>query len=60
MARWEELPEYERQYLAGLRLPEFDHTPWDPRQAAVGKANRADLDRRYRAPGRQALPVLFR
>ena len=30
MARWEELPEYERQYLAGLRLPEFDHTPWTP------------------------------
>ena len=30
MARWEDLPEYEREYLSGLRLLEFDDTPWTP------------------------------
>ena len=27
MARWEELPEYEREYLASMRMPTFESTP---------------------------------
>ncbi|MDA0812106.1 MAG: glycine/sarcosine/betaine reductase selenoprotein B family protein [Verrucomicrobia bacterium] len=30
MARWEELPDYEQTYLAGMKLPEFKEIPWTP------------------------------
>lgn len=41
MARWEDLPKYERDYLAGMRLPEFDDTPWT--QAAPVPESRVAL-----------------
>lgn len=33
MARWEELPEFEREYLGKLPLPTFESTPWTPASA---------------------------
>ena len=36
MARWEDLPEYEQTYIAGMRLPEFDETPWTPAKTPAG------------------------
>ena len=28
MVRWSELPDFEKSYLGGMKLPEFKETPW--------------------------------
>ena len=54
MARWEDLPEYEREYLAGLCLPEFDQTPWTPAKALpesrIALISTAGIERRGDRP----------
>ena len=54
MARWEDLPKYERDYLAGMRLPEFDDTPWTPAtsvsESRVALMTTAGIERRDDKP----------
>lgn len=54
MARWEDLPQYEQDYLAGLRLPEFDHTPWTPAKSVsesrIALISTAGIERRGDKP----------
>lgn len=54
MARWEDLPEHEREYLSGLRLLEFDDTPWTlPRplsESRVALMTTAGIERRSDKP----------
>lgn len=54
MARWEDLPKYERDYLAGLRLPEFDGTPWTPAkpvsESRIALISTAGIERRGDKP----------
>ncbi len=54
MARWEDLPQYEQDYLAGLRLPEFNHTPWTPAkpvsESRIALISTAGIERRGDKP----------
>jgi len=54
MARWEDLPEYERDYLADLPLPDFDHTPWTPAkpvtESRIALISTAGIERRGDKP----------
>ena len=54
MARWEELPKYERDYLDGMRLPEFDGTPWTPpkpiSKSRIALISTAGIERRGDKP----------
>ena len=54
MARWEDLPEYEREYLSGLRLLEFDDTPWTPArpvsESRIALMSTAGIERRSDEP----------
>ena len=54
MARWDELPKYEQDYLSGMRLPEFDHTPWTPSkpvsESRIALISTAGIERRGDKP----------
>ena len=54
MARWEELPEYERNYLAGMKLPVFEETAWTPggpvKERRVALISTAGIERRGDKP----------
>ncbi|MCE2491829.1 MAG: selenoprotein B glycine/betaine/sarcosine/D-proline reductase [Alphaproteobacteria bacterium] len=54
MARWEDLPEYERDYLADLPLPDFDYTPWTPAkpvtESRIALISTAGIERRGDKP----------
>jgi len=54
MARWDELPKFEQDYLVGLRLPEFEGTPWTPAkpvvESRVAMISTAGIERRGDKP----------
>jgi len=54
MARWKDLPKYEQDYLADLRLPEFDHTPWTSAkpisESRIALTSTAGIERRGDKP----------
>ena len=54
MARWEELPDYERDYLAGMKLPVFEETAWSPggpvAERRVALISTAGIERRGDKP----------
>lgn len=54
MARWDELPEYEQAYLAGMKLPVFEDAAWTPggpvEERRVALISTAGIERRGDKP----------